>query len=167
MPTKHTRSQQRLNWLRGEGPNVEEPFSSSRTEFSESCHVFGQAILLYYAILHNIVERHEATMRQRWLWILDEDKEQIVLSARSDIPRATLPHKTLEASPPPHFKDLPRSRWYCLECMVPYLNLEDLLAGNRFLVFINSSGRYAPNRFAYTELRYCPLAEYTNECSRL
>ena len=108
--------------------------------------------------LREILERHEELIRKRWLKRSREQRKKLLLSIW---PEMSAHHR-------------PDFRMYSQECRTktkirgqkafqtyafPSINLEDLLDGRTFLLFLNSRGRHHPEAFVHVDCQTISLGK--------
>ena len=111
-----------------------------------------------YDVLHDIVQRHEELVRKRWLKRSREQRKRLLLAVRPD----------MSAHHRPDF------RVYSQECQskasirgprafeafaFPSINLEDLLEGKNFLLFLGSRARHHPEAFVQVDRQTVSLGK--------
>jgi len=115
-----------------------------------------------------ILERHEDTIRKRWCKKSTTKKKKLLLTAKPGMASAHRPDIAAElaATTMTTISDLEDELFFvsvCTArnseaCLVPFLNLEDLLHPGSFLTLLNSRGRNPIETFSHTELHHCPSA---------
>lgn len=110
--------------------------------------------------LNTIIQRHEETIRKRWLKKTRGQRSAILLNAwgkpMSDSHRPDLQsfyNNQAESS-------LEAYKW-------PYINLEDLLKPKVLLIFLNARGRNPPHAFFHADLESCHFGIVTHKVDRL
>ncbi|KAF2279915.1 uncharacterized protein EI97DRAFT_105481 [Westerdykella ornata] len=133
-----------------------------------------EEVMSNYSALHDLVIRHEETIRQRWLDMSNGDREKVLTLAWPDISKTHGLDKRLLLHHQCHCRrrgrfvqDLTSLRNNSLPFLLPHVNIEDLLLPSTFLLFLHSRGRHSPTTFAHTELVHCPLSGWDDEDLRL
>jgi hypothetical protein len=106
-------------------------------------------ILSDWATLQKILDRHEETLRKRWMKKSKAQRKMILLTAWSDMPSTHRPD--YEAFRKESTQQISLGTKYKDAYMWPYVNVEDLVQGKSLLLFINSRGRHPPNMFAHAD----------------
>lgn len=109
-----------------------------------------------WGVLHSILQRHEERIRKIWLKKSEDKRKQILLAAMPDLHLKHRPDMQAWKS-----ETGSRAAW-----MWPFLNLEDLLNKNLFLLLLNSRGRHHPSTFAYSDLESLRLGITQGGASR-
>ncbi|KAI4693598.1 uncharacterized protein J4E88_001971 [Alternaria novae-zelandiae] len=112
-----------------------------------------------------ILERHEDTVRKRWCKKSTAKKKKLLLTAKPGMASEHRPDIAAELAATT-ISDLEDELFFvsvCTAtnseaCLVPFLNLEDLLNPGSFLTLLNSRGRTPIETFSHTELHHCPSA---------
>lgn len=97
-----------------------------------------------WRILNKIVERHESTIRKRWLKKTKDQRKRILLASWPHMPETHRPDfqffiKGIATTNSPLVRDA---------FMWPYINQEDLLKPKIFLLLLNSRSRNKPAAFS-------------------
>jgi hypothetical protein len=132
------------------GDSVPKPASfPSPAEVRRKAGELSKDIFAKWNILNNILLRHEATLRKRWMKKIKEQRKKLLLSAWPNMPPTHRPDfQALRKESPQqrtggtNFKDA---------FNFPHINLEDLCQGRPLLLFLNSRGRYLPHVFAHVD----------------
>ncbi|KAF1842159.1 uncharacterized protein K460DRAFT_420100 [Cucurbitaria berberidis CBS 394.84] len=120
-----------------------------------------------WRFLNQILERHEGTIRKKWTEKSVEQRRELLLAVLPSIPEMHRPEQeqyqelsNYSSQGPGHAV----SRFFkSTTCMLPDINLEDLLRQKTLLAFLNARGRNHPATFAGTELVKCPLHAWEDE----
>ncbi|KAK2749625.1 hypothetical protein FQN57_005847 [Myotisia sp. PD_48] len=110
-------------------------------------------ILSSWKTLFQILEIHEATIRKRWAKKTHSQRTKIFLSVRPNIALSHRPDFDRTLKRP--ISSQGASERDCF--LWPYINVEDLVQGQLFLLFINSRGRNPPSSFAHVDFEACHL----------
>ena len=103
-----------------------------------------------WARLHKLVERHEAFIQSRWRVKTREQRKNIRLTVKNDLPTCHRPDmrrldlEWQEVAPA-------YDKWAVV--VIPHMNLEDLMDDEKILLWLNSRARYHPERFVYWEFQ--------------
>jgi hypothetical protein len=99
--------------------------------------------------LSKIVDRHESTIRKRWMKKSGSQKRMLLLEAWPDMPSQ-------------HRPDIQAWRQQSKEknsYMWPFINLEDLVKSKNILILLHARSRYQPHDFVHTDLEQASLGE--------
>ncbi|KAI4644696.1 uncharacterized protein J4E78_009515 [Alternaria triticimaculans] len=119
-----------------------------------------------------ILERHEDTIRKRWTKKSTSKKRKLLLAAQPNMPNEHRPdmdadNAVIFSFPPGQgVMDFATSMAIAKNseaCMVPFLNMEDLLQPGTFLTLLSSRGHNPIASFSQTELLHAPLARWLEE----
>jgi hypothetical protein len=111
-------------------------------------------VLALYEQLHELIIRHEHTIRRRWSKKPGQQRINLVMEVRADIPRPHRPdmeilqnHLLPNGPLRPFLVTTDQKKWSLL---CPHVNLEDLAGKGpqNLLLFLNSRGRNHPAAFA-------------------
>ncbi|KAI4931004.1 uncharacterized protein J4E92_004838 [Alternaria infectoria] len=128
-----------------------------------------------YENVHDILERHEDTIRKRWCKKSTAKKKKLLLTAQPGMASEHRPDLAVDLAASTTFINTlghqPRTVPVCTArnseaCLVPFLNLEDLLQQGTFLTFLNSRGHTPVESFSQTELLNCPIARCSDQVLR-
>lgn len=116
-------------------------------------------IFLSYDTLHEILKRHEATIRKRWIKKTRQQRLKILLNAWPNMPANHRPdfdafRKETEA-------DRNRGTKYRGCFMWPYINQEDLMKTKALPLLLNARGRNYPSHFADADIEAMRLGLVT------
>ncbi|KAJ5728298.1 hypothetical protein N7493_004628 [Penicillium malachiteum] len=130
----------------------------SPKEFCQEVAARSENIFTRYETLNMILQRHEATIRKRWLKKTQKQRLKILLHAWPNMPTMHRPdfHEYRKGSPEQHGNPARRA---CF--MWPYVNQEDLLTKNVLPLFMNARGRRPPSYFAAADNRAMRLGFIT------
>jgi hypothetical protein len=134
-----------------------------------------RVILEKWELLSNFLQRHEGTLHKRWLKMTKAKRKEILLAVDSTIPCEHRPDmlELYQLEDIDQSNEIFNAEMKFLSalpaCLVPQINLEDLLEPNSLLVFLNSRGRNHPKIFAHTELVTGPLCNWAEQqfCTHL
>lgn len=130
------------------------PAQARRDALALSTRIFSS-----WTTLRKILERHEATLRKRWLKKSREQRKKILLSVWPGM------HQTHR----PDFEVFRKGRQSPVNeraaYLWPYINVEDLINGKLFLLFVNSRGRYLPSAFAHADFEALHLGHISGKVS--
>ncbi|KAI1952734.1 hypothetical protein LOZ57_000814 [Ophidiomyces ophidiicola] len=142
--------------LRQSGSQLPMPSAfPSATEARKDQAALSSAIFASWTALKKILERHEATLRKRWLKKTREQRKKILLSVEPELSLVHRPDfQAFRHSKHPSDKD--RQAY-----LLPSMNVEDLVQGKLFLLFVNSRGRNPPSAFAHADLDAFHLGHVT------
>jgi hypothetical protein len=140
-----------------DAPESSEPFPFQLR--NSTSFVLAEKIRWDWKRLHDIIQRHEALIRRRWMKRPVQKRKEMLLNIS-----ATLPQHHRDAfdgmfSTPPAFEqraglsDEERLR-SLVEYICPYMNLEDLSGRKHLPIFLNSRGRYRPDSFVVSETQF-------------
>jgi hypothetical protein len=107
------------------------------------------AILSTWTTLQKILERHEETIRKRWVKKSKAQRKAILLTAWPNMSSTHRPDYQVFRKESPQQRS--RGTKYKDAYMWSYVNIEDLVQGKCLLLFLNSRGRYPPSMFAHAE----------------
>lgn len=102
-----------------------------------------------YHLLHDLLERHELTIRKRWQKKTTEQRRKVLLTAWPNMPHDHRPD--FEAFTQESQQERLRGTKFKEAFMWPYINLEDLLKPKFLLLFLKSRGHKPPYMFALTD----------------
>lgn len=108
-------------------------------------------VLLDWERLKGIVERHEATLRKRWMKSVAK-RQELLLQVWPHIPPMHRPD-FIDYS---NYGSEQRTSDAARDGLWPYINLEGLTDRKSLVFFINSRGRHHPSTLGFTEVYYCP-----------
>jgi hypothetical protein len=122
----------------------------SPSEVRQKARGLSEDIFRDWKDLSLIVERHEETLRRRWLKKSKEQKKKILLTAWPNMSSQHRPdiEAWRQESPAQRAKGSKFRAAY----MWPYVNLEDLTKPKPLLIFLNSRGRHQPHEFVHSDL---------------
>jgi len=147
----------------------------SLAEVEQQASTLSRAVFNSWNKLHQILDRHEETIRRRWNKKSQLQREKVLLSAFPNIPYPHRPdHQILmrllengychccKNRGKPQFANFVKARNdAAFKC--PQINLEDLAKGKTLLLFLNARGRNLPHVFAHSDLRTCELGRHSSE----
>ncbi|PVH95695.1 hypothetical protein DM02DRAFT_689572 [Periconia macrospinosa] len=130
------------------------------------CHsaLLGDEISKDYAMLKNIIDRHESVIRETWKKKRCGRRENVILKVLPKIPRKHRPDYEVWLRKRAEKQNDEQSSVQG-EVLWPFLNLEDLCQTQPILMFLNARGRNTPWTFAGSELLHSPYATWTG-CKR-
>ncbi|KAK6595870.1 hypothetical protein H4I96_10189 [Botrytis cinerea] len=108
-------------------------------------------VLSHYNRLRQILERHEALIRKRWRKKSKAGRSRLILKVWPGLSATHRPefNALFKESSQPKTKGTKYREAY----LWPYLNVEDLVKENHFLLLLNSRGRHPPHVFADTDFK--------------
>lgn len=106
-------------------------------------------ILSDWATLQKILDRHEETLRKRWMKKSKAQRKTILLIAWPDMPSTHQPD--YEAFRKESLQQISLGTKFKNAYMWPYINVEDLVQGKSLLLFINFRGRDRQNMFTHAD----------------
>ncbi|CAG8972588.1 hypothetical protein HYALB_00011320 [Hymenoscyphus albidus] len=119
-------------------------------------------ILSQWNTLKRVLEGHEKVLRKRWMKKTKANRMAIITEAWPNMPSMHRPDfEALKREGPKiksersHLKD-----WY----IWPYINIEDLVRGKSFLLFLNSRGRNPPYMFAHADFEAMRIGHISGAC---
>jgi hypothetical protein len=143
----------------GSGTNLPIPKEMSPEEVRGKARGSSDAILRQLDILHEILERHEATIQNRWMKKTKQQRCRILLNAWPDLPASHRPD--FEA----FRKETPQQREagtrYRNAFIWPYMNQEDLSKPRILLLLLNARARNHPSYFAAADGEAMHLGKVT------
>ena len=119
-----------------------------------------------------ILERHEDTIRKRWTKKSISKKRQLLLAAQPNIPNEHRPDMDIDNAAVYSFVPGGDAMDYMTRvaiaknseaCMVPFLNMEDLLQPGTFLTLLSSRGHNPIVSFSQTEFVHAPLTRWSED----
>ncbi|KAI4612870.1 hypothetical protein J4E80_006925 [Alternaria sp. BMP 0032] len=119
-----------------------------------------------------ILERHEDTIRKRWTKKSISKKRQLLLAAQPNIPNEHRPDMDVDNAAVYSFVPGGDAMDYMTRvaiaknseaCMVPFLNMEDLLQPGTFLTLLSSRGHNPIVSFSQTEFVHAPLTRWSED----
>lgn len=130
------------------------------TKISQHAAELGKSICEDYGTLSNILMRHEALIRKRWLKKTTAQRREVLLEAWPNMPEEHRPD-CLEriGDLGEAFSNADKLKLPSAACMWPYINVEDLSQPKSLLIFLNARGRNPPSAFAMSKAEFSPLAE--------
>ncbi|KAJ5736304.1 uncharacterized protein N7483_001429 [Penicillium malachiteum] len=135
----------------------------SPEEFCQDVAAKSDNIFTRYETLNTILQRHEATIRKRWLKKTHKQRLKILLHAWPDMPTMHRPdfYEYRKGSSPDLDRRGATARRACF--MWPYINQADLLNKNILPLFLNARGRHPSSYFAAADNRAMRLDFITGE----
>jgi hypothetical protein len=125
------------------------PFASEE-EVTKQARKWSKDVLADYGTLRLILERHEETIRKRWMKKTKNQRKTILLNSW---PNMSLRHRPdYEAFRNDTDQSRSRGTKFRDAYILPSINLEDLTQNRTFLLLLNSRGRYSPQTFAHADL---------------
>jgi hypothetical protein len=106
-------------------------------------------VLSNWTTLQKILDRHEGTLRKRWMKKTKAQRREILLTAWPDIPSTHRPDFQAFRKEP-HQKG-PQGTKFKNAYLWPYITVEDLVQAKSLLLFLNSRGRNPPSKFAHAD----------------
>jgi hypothetical protein len=116
-------------------------------------------IFTSYETLHEILKRHEATVRKRWLKKTRQQRLKILLDAWPNM--AAIHRPDFDAFRRESESDRERGTKYREYFMWPYINQEDLLNTRALPLLLNARGRHPPSYFAAADINTIHLGLVT------
>ena len=121
------------------------------SEVRSKSNVLATSIFDSWNLLKTIVERHEATIRKRWMKKTKENRKKILLTSWPDM--ASLHRPDIDAFKKHKKKSLKGG--FRASYMWPYINLDDLSKPKTLLIFLNARARTQPYSFARADIDAC------------
>ncbi|KAL9097124.1 MAG: hypothetical protein Q9165_000550 [Trypethelium subeluteriae] len=115
------------------------------TEVRSKSKTLSLSIFNSWNSLKATFERHEATIRKRWLRRTREQRKKILLAAWPDM---SIPHR-------PDFDTFKKKKKARAAFMWPYVNVDDLSKPKLFLILLNARARNQPYLFARADIDAC------------
>jgi hypothetical protein len=132
---------------------------SFQTEVRKEASERSQNIFNRYETLHGILERHEATLRKRWLKKTRQQRLKVLLNSWPDMPVSHRPDfETFRKESSVDRNQGTKNRGSFLW---PYINQEDLLSKKTLPLLLNACGHYPPSHFAAADNRAIHLGLVT------
>ena len=137
----------RIN-TRTTGPQVPEakPELSDPSQIRAAAQASSRQIWSSYDKLHDILDRHEATIQKRWLKRTKQQRLKFLLDVVPNMPSSHRPDfqalRVGNEQAPPEEARLRQA------FVLPYINQEDLSKPKPLLLLLNARGRHAPPEFA-------------------
>lgn len=126
------------------------PEMKSAPEVRQEATARSANIFTSYELLHEILQRHEATIRKRWLKKTRPQRLKILLNAWPNMPRMHRPD--FEAFRKESEADRNRGTKYRDSFLSPFINQEDLLSTKALPLLLNARGRHPPSHFAAADI---------------
>ncbi len=130
----------------GPGTNIPIPKLTTPEEVRRVGTKRSTAIMENYDVLHDILDRHEATIQSRWTKKTKQQRLKILLQVWPEMPAAHLPN--LDSWRKESQQQREAGTKHRDAFMWPYVNQEDLTKPRTLLIFLNTRGRNHPSRFA-------------------
>jgi hypothetical protein len=142
-------------WFRQNGLPIPPSFPTPAQAMQDANERSGQ-ILSTYGTLQRILDRHEETLRKRWLKKTKKQQRSMLLKAWPNMASSHRPDfEALKREEPEDRAAGTRFRdWY----LWPTINLEDLTLKKSLLHFLNCRGRNPPGSFAKSDFDATRLA---------
>lgn len=134
----------------GEHGGLPMPKLKSPAEVRRDAKSLTDQIYTSYEILHQILERHEATIRKRWSKKTRPQRLKILLNAWPNM--AEIHRPDFDAFRKESESQRERGTKYREYYMWPYINQEDLLNPKTFPLLLNARGRHPPSDFAAADI---------------
>lgn len=135
-------------------PEMKSPADVRREAAAKSENIFNS-----YDTLHEILKRHEATIRKRWSKKTRQQRLKILLNAWPNMPAMHRPD--FDAFRKESEVDRDRGTKYRESFMWPYINQEDLLSTKALPLLLNARGRQPPSHFAAADIHAMHLGLIT------
>ncbi|KAI9663741.1 MAG: hypothetical protein M1821_007231 [Bathelium mastoideum] len=123
------------------------------TEVRSKSQTFSSAIFESWSTLEAIIERHEATIRRRWLKKTREQRKKILLAVWPGMAAVHRPDIDAFKKKKNTVSQVKTREAY----MWPYVNLDDLSKPKLFLMLLNARARNQPFAFARADIDACRL----------
>ncbi|KAI2603147.1 uncharacterized protein GGS25DRAFT_528173 [Hypoxylon fragiforme] len=117
----------------------------------QEAKVRSEAIFSSYDTLHEIMIRHEATIRKRWGKKIRPQRLKILLNAWPGMPVMHRPDFDAIRKCSARGQYLKADPQYRSEFIWPYINQEDLVQPKTLLLLLNARGRHPPFEFSGTD----------------
>ena len=131
------------------GPGIPRPSSFPKaSEVKKAARQRSSDIFKKFEQVEEILQRHEALIRKRWLKKTPEQRRKLFKAVWPDIPSAHCPDLTVITSVPHGQRGDAK---YTKSFMWPFINLEDLAYSKTFLLLLNTRGRNSPCAFAHAD----------------
>ncbi|KAJ5081186.1 hypothetical protein N7456_013424 [Penicillium angulare] len=127
-------------------PDIKTPSEVRRESVSRADEIF-----FNYEALHDIISRHEGTIRKRWSKKTRSQRLKILLSAWPNMPSTHRPD--FDAFKKGSDSANAKGTKYRDSFMWPYINQEDLLTTKALPLLLNARGRHPPSHFAGADLQ--------------
>lgn len=134
----------------GEHGGLPMPELKSPADVRQEAKSLSNQIYTSYETLHEILNRHEATIRKRWFKKTRLQRLKILLNAWPDM--ATIHRPDFDAFRKESELQRERGTKYRESFMWPYINQEDLLNPKTLPLLLNSRGRHPPSHFAGADI---------------
>jgi hypothetical protein len=118
-------------------------------EVRSAASLYAEQIFEDHNTLSRIVDRHEGTIRKRWMKKTSSQKKMLLLKAWPAMPTQHRPDIQAWRQ---HSKDKDPYMW-------PYINLEDLMKSKNLLIFLHARGRHQPHDFIHADLEQAAFGE--------
>ncbi|KIW99134.1 uncharacterized protein Z519_00797 [Cladophialophora bantiana CBS 173.52] len=143
----------------GSGTNLPIPKKASPEEVRWESTSRSHAIFQSFDTLHDILQRHEATIQNRWTKRTKQQRLKILLNAWPGLPASHRPDfEAFRIESPQQRQAGTRYRG---AFMWPYLNQEDLSRPRTLLLLLNARGRNHPSCFAAADIEAMHLGRVT------
>ncbi|KAF2108679.1 hypothetical protein BDV96DRAFT_652617 [Lophiotrema nucula] len=126
-------------------------------QISKTAKPLAELVMRSYFLLRGVLERHEATIRKRWVKKTARERRRLLQSIWPDIPTKHRPDadahtRNCKNTNGKKVPDIDKAFY------VPYINIEDLVSeAQNLLIFLNARGRHHPETFALSELEFSPF----------
>ncbi|KAK2808756.1 hypothetical protein FQN50_004428 [Emmonsiellopsis sp. PD_5] len=131
-------------------PHLPQPSGfPSPSEARKRAQQLSTDILFSWRTLADILDRHEAVLRKRWLKKTKEQRKKTLLSVLPEIPPTHRPD--FDAFRKGLSGQRGQKSGSLAAYMRPYINLEDLTEAKVLLIFLNARGRNPPYMFAHAD----------------
>ncbi|KAJ5912994.1 hypothetical protein N7504_001877 [Penicillium tannophilum] len=135
------------------------PECKSPAEVRQEAKVRSENIFTSYETLHEILKRHEASIRKRWVKRTRPQRLKILLSAWPNMPETHRPDYDAFRKESRPGRGIDSKYRQCF--MWPYINQEDLLDTKTLPLLLNSRGRHPPPSFAGADVQAMHLGFVT------
>jgi hypothetical protein len=126
-------------------PEMKSTLDVRREATARSANIFTS-----YEMLHGILQRHEGTIRKRWLKKTRPQRLKILLTVWPNMPAIHRPD--FEAFRKESEADRDRGTKYRDSFLCPFMNQEDLLNTKTLPLLLNARGRHPPSHFAAADI---------------
>ena len=139
-------------WIRTNARTTEPRVPEAKPELSDPSQIRAAAqassrqIWSSYDKLHDILDRHEATIQKRWLKRTKQQRLKLLLDVLPNMPSSHRPD--LQALRVGNEQAPPEEAHLRQAFVLPYINQEDLSKPKSLLLLLNARGRHAPSEFA-------------------
>ena len=138
-------------------PNIPKPALPTSSGVQQQAKALSHQIFADWDALSAILDRHEPTLRKRWIKKSSDQRRMILLLAFPTMPVTHRPD--FEALRQESEEQRLAGTHFYNSYILPSVNLEDLMKPKHLLLFINSRGRNLPSLFVNSDINSVHLGQ--------